>query len=117
MNYYSLQRGEPSSQAANPPGGMRLVDWTGELHDFADNAALVANLDLVVSVDTSMAHLAGGARQTGLAVGAARHRLALAAGREDSPWYPTLRVFRQPGTGRWPETIARLADCLGRYGK
>ncbi len=47
------------SQAANPPGGMRLDDWTGELHDFADNAALLANLDLVVSVDRSMAHLAG----------------------------------------------------------
>lgn len=105
------------SQTASPPGGMRLVDWTGELHDFADNAAQAANLDPLVSVDASMAHLAGalGKPVWQLAPHVTDWRWPL--GRENNPWYPALRVFLQPGAGRWPETIARLADCLARYGK
>ncbi|OYV71168.1 MAG: hypothetical protein B7Z74_07275 [Deltaproteobacteria bacterium 21-66-5] len=59
IHFYSLQKGGPSSQAKNAPQGMRLVDWTDELHDFADTAALVTNLDLVIGVDTAVAHLTG----------------------------------------------------------
>ena len=55
----SLQVGEPAAQARTPPAGMTLHDWTNELTDFADTAALVEALDLVVSVDTSVVHLAG----------------------------------------------------------
>jgi len=59
VTFISLQKGEPSAQAAHPPGGMALYDFTADLHDFADTAALVDNLDLVISVDTSVVHLAG----------------------------------------------------------
>ena len=55
----SLQKGEPASQTRPPPPGLAIHDWTDELADFADTAALVAALDLVITVDTSVAHLAG----------------------------------------------------------
>ncbi len=57
--FFSLQKGEPGTQALAPPDGMELTDLTAELHDFADTAALITNLDLVISVDTAVAHLAG----------------------------------------------------------
>ena len=91
---------------------MKLVDWTQKLNDFADTAALIANLDLVISVDTAVAHLSG-------AVGRPVWLLApfvtdwrWPLGREDSPWYPTMRVFRQKATGQWDEIIERVAKCL-----
>lgn len=57
--FFSLQKGEHAEQAKSPPPGLSLTDWTADIHDFADTAALVANLDLVISVDTAGAHLAG----------------------------------------------------------
>jgi len=56
---FSLQKGPASDQARTPPAGMTLTDWTAELEDFADTAALVDNLDLIITIDTSVAHLAG----------------------------------------------------------
>jgi hypothetical protein len=112
VHFYSLQKGGPASQATNSPGKMKLVDWTSELGDFADTAALIANLDLVISVDSAVAHLAG-------AIGKPIWLLApfvtdwrWPVGRENSPWYPTMRVFRQKATGRWDEVIERVAQCL-----
>ena len=57
--FYSLQKGEAARKAARPPPGMRLVDLAGELGDFADSAALIEALDLVISVDTAAVHVAG----------------------------------------------------------
>ncbi len=66
VTYYSLQRGAAAGQAAYPPAGMDLVDLSTELKDFSDDAALMLNLDLVVSIDTAAAHLAGAmGRQSG----------------------------------------------------
>ena len=59
VSFISLQKRAPAAGSANPPPGMVLHDFTAELHDFADTAALVENLDLVISVDTAVAHLAG----------------------------------------------------------
>src|SRR5205823_470737 len=59
VTFYSLQKLAGSEQAANPPPGMRLIDHTPQLHDFADTAALVDQLDLIITVDTAAAHLAG----------------------------------------------------------
>lgn len=112
VNFYSLQKGGPSSQTKSPPGGMTLVDWTDELNDFADTAALVANLDLVISVDTAVAHLTG-------ALGTPVWLLAphvtdwrWPPGSEDSPWYPTMRLFRQRAPNEWKEAIERAAGSL-----
>jgi len=112
IELFSLQKGAPAAQAAEPPAGMKLVDHTGAINDFSDTAALIANLDLVVSVDTSVAHLAG-------ALGKPVWILSRFDGcwrwlleREDSPWYPTARLFRQRQAGNWEPVIERVADAL-----
>jgi ADP-heptose:LPS heptosyltransferase len=86
-------------------------------NDFDGTAALVAELDLVVTVDTSIAHLAGAlARPTWILLPfAADWRWQLA--RTDSPWYPTVRLFRQPRRGDWASAIAELRTALrARFG-
>lgn len=112
VTYYSLQRGPAAGQAAHPPRGMALVDLSTELADFSDDAALIANLDLVISIDTATAHLAGA---LGRPVWILTHfppewRWLLE--RDDSPWYPTMRLFRRSRAHPWEEAIARVGQAL-----
>jgi tetratricopeptide (TPR) repeat protein len=85
-----------------------IVDHREQLHDFADTAALLACLDLVISVDTSVAHLAGalGVPLWLLLPASADWRWLLQ--RQDSPWYPSARLFRQPHPGDWDQPIANM---------
>jgi len=112
--FYSLQLGEAAAQAATPPAGMRLVDVASRIADFADTAAIVANLDLVITIDTSVAHLAGamGVPVWVLVAHAPDWRYHL--GRSDNPWYPSMRLFRQERDGDWSAPIARVAAALER---
>lgn len=90
----------------------KIPDLSAGIADFADTAALVADLDLVVCVDTATAHLAGGLGKpvwVVLGVGADWRYLT---GRDDSPWYPGMRLFRQKSRGDWREVIQRLCDEL-----
>ena len=112
VDFYSLQKGASARQAKAAPGGMNLIDWTEELSDFADTAALVANLDLVITVDTAVAHLAGAMAKPVWVLVPFMPDWRWPLGREDSPWYPTARLFRQQATGRWDEVIERVAGCL-----
>lgn len=112
--FFSLQIGPAAAQAATPPPGMELYDPTAKIKDFADTAALASFMDLVISVDTSVSHLAGG---MGLPtwvlvpyVADWRHHLQ----RDDNPWYPTMRLFRQPRDGDWAGAIERMAAELAR---
>lgn len=107
--FVSLQKGDAGAQAACPPVGMTLLDLTGALNDFSDTAALISKLDLVISVDTSVAHLAGalGKPVWTLLRFAPDWRWLL--GRDDSVWYPTMRLYRQHAPGDWSQAIARLA--------
>ena len=115
VTFYSLQKGEASLESLNPPSGMRLVDYTLELGDFSDTAGLIGNLDLVISVDTAVVHLAGamGKRVWTLLPYAPDWRWLM--GREDSPWYPTMRLFRQPFPGDWQAVIAQVSASLSEY--
>ena len=79
VTFYSLQKGDAAKEAAHPPAGMKLVDLDAQIQDFADTAAIVANLDLVISIDTAVAHLAGAMAQTRVAAPALRTGLAVAA--------------------------------------
>jgi Flp pilus assembly protein TadD len=108
VSFYSLQKGSPAPGAPPPPSGLHLIDWTTELRDFADTAALVANLDLVITVDTSVAHLAGA---MGKPVGVLLPFVPdwrWMRGRADSPWYPTMRLFRQPRRGDWEAVLRQV---------
>ncbi len=110
--YFSLQQGAAAGQASHPPGGMAMVDLGAELADFSDTAALISNLDLIVSIDTATAHLAGA---MGLPVWTLTHfppdwRWLL--GRDDSPWYPTMRLFRKGGADTWAQVVARVSEAL-----
>jgi tetratricopeptide (TPR) repeat protein len=115
VGFYSLQKGEPAAQAASPPAGMSFRDLTGDIRDFADTAALISHLDLVIAVETSVAHLAGamGARTWILLAREPDWRWLL--DREDSPWYPTMRLFRQERDGDWSAPIERMARALESY--
>lgn len=112
VHFVSLQKGAGSDQAAHPPEGMWFDDPTADLRDFDDTAALIMNLDLLISVDTSVVHLAGALARpvwTLLPVGPDWRWLEH---REDSPWYPTMRLFRQKKLKSWPDVMERVASEL-----
>jgi tetratricopeptide (TPR) repeat protein len=112
--FYSLQKRDPA-QAVSPPAEMKFIDLTGEERDLADTAAQISHLDLVIAVETSIAHLAGamGARTWVLLAREPDWRWLLE--REDSPWYPSMRLFRQTRGGDWAGVIERVAAALGSY--
>lgn len=102
----SLQKGRSTSDL---PG---LVDWTAELNDFADTAALIQSLDLVIAVDTSVAHLAGALGKPVWVLLPFMPDWRWMHDREDSPWYPTMRLFRQNKLKDWQSVIARVREEL-----
>jgi tetratricopeptide (TPR) repeat protein len=107
--FFSLQKSVGANRA---PPAAGLCDLTGQVDDFADMAALIVNLDLVISVDTSVAHLAGalGKPVWVLLPYAADWRWQLE--REDSPWYPSMRLFRQRRHGDWDDVLRRIGHAL-----
>lgn len=111
-HFVSLQKGTAAAQAEAPPDGMILHDWTSELVDFADTAALVAALDLVISVDTAVAHLAGALNKPVWILNRFDTCWRWLRDRADSPWYPAARLFRQPAPGDWDTVIAQVAAVL-----
>jgi len=118
VQFYSLQKGPAGRQVANPPTGLNLIDLGPELKDFADTAAVMSLMHLIITTDTSVPHLAGAlARPVWVMLQSVPHFCWLLE-REDSPWYPSMRLFRQPGRGDWDGVIARVADelCLLRGG-
>lgn len=108
--WVSLQKGPAAAQL----NGLAILDPMAEVADFADTAAIVRQLDLVIGVDTAVVHLAG-------ALGVPAWVLSRFSGcwrwlldRDDSPWYPTLRLFRQQCPGDWAPVVARVREELLR---
>ncbi|MCL2647178.1 MAG: hypothetical protein FWD61_09255, partial [Phycisphaerales bacterium] len=116
VRFYSLQKGL-SAEQVKPLVEAGLVDVSTELTDFAHSAALVANLDLVISVDTAVTHLAGalGAKTWTLLPYSVDWRWGM--GREESPWYPTMRLFRQTQFADWETVIERVRGELEKLVK
>jgi hypothetical protein len=114
VSFVSLQKDGPAAQAADPPHGLVLHDFTADLHDFEDTAALIVNLDLVISVDTSVAHLAGALGKPVWLLNRFDTDWRWLLNRDDSPWYPTLRQFRQPRPGDWNSAVCAARDALQR---
>jgi hypothetical protein len=112
--FYSMQKGEPAKQVENAPAGMKLIDVAGDLQDFADTAALMMNLDLVVTVDTAAAHLAGALARPVWTMLAYVGEWRWLRNRDDTPWYPTMRLFRQTAYGDWAGVARRVAEELAK---
>jgi tetratricopeptide (TPR) repeat protein len=89
-----------------------IMDVSAELGDFADTAALITSLDLVISVDTSVAHLAGALGKPTWVMLPFAPDFRWLLDREDSPWYPKMRLFRQSRAGDWDGVVARIGDAL-----
>ena len=110
MQFHSLQKGEAAEQAA--PVGMDLTDWSRDLHDFAETAGLIANLDLIITVDTAVAHLAGAMGKPVWLLLRFVPDWRWLMNRGDSPWYPTIRLFRQTSPGDWGGVVGKVCNAL-----
>jgi tetratricopeptide (TPR) repeat protein len=111
VRLYSLQMGDGCEQAAGID--WPLVDWGDRLGDFHRTAALVQNLDLVITCDSAPAHLAGALGVPVWVALAHQPDWRWLLDRADSPWYPTMRLFRQPRTGDWDAVFAEIERALG----
>jgi ADP-heptose:LPS heptosyltransferase len=107
--------GPASRELAQNPAAATIADHTAHLHDFTDTAAMLMELDLVIAVDTSVAHLAGalGRPVWTLLPFAPDWRWLLE--RDDSPWYPTMRLIRQPRLKDWDSVITTVREGLRQF--
>lgn len=112
VNFYSLQKGAAARQLADSRLAARIVDHTELIEDFADTAALIDQLDLVITVDTSVVHLAGALGKPVWMLNRYDSCWRWGPKRSDAPWYPTLRIFRQPAFGKWGPVIENVAQEL-----
>jgi hypothetical protein len=107
-SFYGLQKGD----ATVPPEGMKFTHLSDKLENFDDTAAAIMNLDLVITVDTAVAHLAAAlGKPTWVLLGYnPDYRWLL--DREDTPWYPSMRLFRPKRPNEWKELILRIKDQI-----
>ncbi len=111
VRFVSLQKGAAPT-AGMVPAGVDWVDVGAELEDFSDTAAVISQLDLVLCVDTAVAHLAGALGKPVWVMVAQPADFRWLEGREDSPWYPTLRLFRQSRRDDWSDVVTRVKAAL-----
>jgi FkbM family methyltransferase len=110
--FFSLQKENPVDLASQAEVSAKLVDLAPQLDDLCDTAAVIEALDLVICVDTAVAHIAGALGRPVWVMLPAAGDFRWLTGREDSPWYPTVRLFTQRQLGEWDEVIARVAQAL-----
>ena len=107
LHFFSLQKDGPPA-----PADFEMTDVMHEMDDFADTAALIANLDLVITVDTAVTHLAAAIGKPVWLLNRFDTCWRWMRERRDSPWYPTLRLYRQPRLGDWDAVLAEVAGDL-----
>jgi precorrin-6B methylase 2 len=112
VRFVSLQKGEVAATAGKLPAGVDWMDVGAELEDFSDTAAVISQLDLVLCVDTAVAHLAGALGKPVWVMVAQPADFRWLEEREDSPWYPTLRLFRQSRRDDWSDVVAQVKAAL-----
>jgi tetratricopeptide (TPR) repeat protein len=117
VEFYSLQKGQPAESelaelVKNNWDGPHIIDYTSELKDFSDTAALIDNLDSLISVDTSTAHLAGAMGKPVWILNRFDIDWRWLLDRSDSPWYPTARLYRQEIAGNWDDVVQRVRHDL-----
>ncbi|NVN31424.1 peptide transporter, partial [Endobacter medicaginis] len=112
VSLVSLQLGPPADQLFDPPEGMRIHDAMHEARSMDDTAALIAGLDLVISVDTSVAHLAGGMGKPVFLLDRFDNCWRWGHGSETTALYPQMRIFRQERPDAWEAPIGRLVEAV-----
>lgn len=115
VRFIGLQKGPAVVQAEGVPERVEWINLGPELDDLDDAAAVIAELDLVVTVDTALAHLGGIMGKPVWMLVADPPDFRWLVDGEDTPWYPTLRLFRQAAPGDWSAPVARLADDVRRW--
>jgi tetratricopeptide (TPR) repeat protein len=115
ITLYSLQKEKASEDAKNPPEGMKIIDYMDDVNDFSDTAAFIQNLDLIISVDTSVAHLAGALGKPAWILLPFVPDWRWMTDRTDAPWYPTMRLFRQPSRGDWGSVMELVKKELVQF--
>ena len=113
VSFVSLQKGVEVEELKNIHGGAVITSLGEHLNDFADTAAVIHHLDLVISVDTSVAHLAGAlGKPCWVLLPHYKPDWRWLKDRTDSPWYPAMRLFRQASRGNWTDTIHDVREAL-----
>ena len=113
VQLYSLQKGPPEVELRTMNTEGRLIDLAPLLSDFADTAAAVEGLDLVVMTDSAVAHLTGAlGRPIWVLVSVVGHWLGMRGRDDDNPWYPSMRIFRQSHPGEWGAALDRARQEL-----
>lgn len=108
--FFSLQKGDASAQLGSLPGELKITDLAGDLRDFSETAGLIEALDHVIAVDTAVAHLAGALGKPVSLLLATHPDWRWMLDRADTPWYPTIRLFRQQMAGDWDSVINKIRD-------
>jgi Tfp pilus assembly protein PilF len=116
VQLFSLQKGRGTEQLSALANRLPVTDLDERLHDFMDTAAVVKNLDLVITADTAVAHLAGALSVPVWMALPFSPDWRWLLGREDTPWYPTMRLFRQIERGNWEEVFQRITAALREMG-
>jgi ADP-heptose:LPS heptosyltransferase len=112
LEVHALQKEIPADQRDWLAKHGLLIDHSAELQDYADTAALISLLDLVVTIDTSVAHLAGALAAPVWIMLQHNADWRWLVDRSDSPWYPTARLFRQRQAGNWAHVVAEVTSAL-----
>ncbi|MHC4762109.1 MAG: glycosyltransferase family protein, partial [Planctomycetota bacterium] len=112
VTLFSLQKGHGIEQINNWPEDLELINLGQEFEDFTDTAAAIENMDLTISVDTSVIHLAGAMGKNAWALIPYEPDWRWMLNRQDSPWYPTIRLFRQKQHGNWDGVFQHVAEKL-----
>jgi Flp pilus assembly protein TadD len=116
VTFVSLQKGEGTQeQIGNLPLELRPFDPMDAVRDFADTAAIIESLDLIIAVDTSVAHLAGALNKPVWLLSRYAACWRWLRGRADSPWYPSMRLFRQHEPDEWGPVIDEVRDALREW--
>jgi hypothetical protein len=111
VDFFSLQKSKENKKA-DPPPGLKLLDFTTSLHDFAETAALIEQLDLIISADTAVAHLAGAMGKPTWTLIPFPPDFRWHLQDDKTPWYPTMRLFRQQTHNNWPDIIQKITHAL-----
>lgn len=112
VTFLALQKGPAEAQAGTPPSGMRIERFGDEIADFEDTAAILSHADLLISVDSAPVHLAGALGRPAWVMLPRVPDWRWLLGRDDSPWYPSLRLFRQQARGDWTSVAVAVAAAL-----